>query len=527
MVWTQEPQGTEINTRDVAQVKSVLRGCVIGWLDKNNGECSCVCPSLYERTLSKLFDETASSYTRVWPLKDTAYKRKKHGTSRLLANMVTADRASVRANQLSVEREQDKHLVTAWRWHYRKRGWHKVTRFNVRGRITQPYALYKAKNVTDPETRATKVHKARPITPYSKHPMAKLLSLVGRAWSFALRHLKGEHFIVHDCQSVPALLHEISEQLRPKGRLTYSVSDLEGCYTSMPKAAMNVALRDVLNQVKAALPPGAGADPAIFVPKRGKKKCQWAQHARDELYGAARIPFSLMMEVVEFDLENCFVLTTDGRLLKQTGGVPMGSALSPALAVGTLAWMEQEWMASLEPDAKTRFRMGRYMDDVLTVVAHSDEWRADELVRDFESSTCYMPPLKLDRADSTYFLETRIELTSDGHFRHRLKNVNEGKETRPAVWRYHRWDSASQESMKEGVLIGCLQKVMTMASDTTSFQISLQAKMREFNALGYPYETLRRAIERMYARGYDSRWLHARAMLRREFGDDELLVGTY
>ena len=47
----------------------------------------------------------------------------------------------------------------------------------------------------------------------------------------------------------------------------------------------------------------------------------------------------------------------------------MGSALSPPLAIGTLAWMEHEWMQTLEDDAKARFRMKRYMDDVITVTA--------------------------------------------------------------------------------------------------------------------------------------------------------------
>ena len=66
------------------------------------------------------------------------------------------------------------------------------------------------------------------------------------------------------------------------------------------------------------------------------------------------------------------VITYDGRLLKQARGIPMGSALSPPLAIGTLAWMEHEWMQTLEDDAKARFRMKRYMDDVITVTAKDD-----------------------------------------------------------------------------------------------------------------------------------------------------------
>ena len=45
---------------------------------------------------------------------------------------------------------------------------------------------------------------------------------------------------------------------------------------------------------------------------------------------------------------------------------------------GTLAWMEHEWMQTLEDDAKARFRMKRYMDDVITVTAKDDSaWDVD------------------------------------------------------------------------------------------------------------------------------------------------------
>ena len=70
----------------------MTRGCVIGWLDKNVGECSIACPVLYERTLNKLFDTSgaAANYTRVWPLKDTAYKRKRHGPEGVLEHLTAA-----------------------------------------------------------------------------------------------------------------------------------------------------------------------------------------------------------------------------------------------------------------------------------------------------------------------------------------------------------------------------------------------------------------------------------------------------
>ena len=42
-----------ITSNQVAQVRSVLRGSVIGWLDKNVGECFVTCPVTYEKTLDR------------------------------------------------------------------------------------------------------------------------------------------------------------------------------------------------------------------------------------------------------------------------------------------------------------------------------------------------------------------------------------------------------------------------------------------------------------------------------------------
>jgi len=58
------------------------------------------------------------------------------------------------------------------------------------------------------------LHKARPIAPGCKHPMARLLSWVGRAWSFLLRNLKGEHCIVHKTGDVPKILDEMATRMR-------------------------------------------------------------------------------------------------------------------------------------------------------------------------------------------------------------------------------------------------------------------------------------------------------------------------
>ena len=301
----------------------------------------------------------------------------------------------------------------------------------------------------------------------------------------------------------------IHDYLILEGADKQEINDVDSCYPSMPKEAMQVAMRDILRNVRQNLPPGAGEDPKILVPKRGKKKCSWAQEG--EVWGHASINFSTMLEVIDFDLDNCYVITYDGRLLKQARGIPMGSALSPPLAIGTLAWMEHEWMQTLEDDAKARFRMKRYMDDVITVTAKDDSaWDVDRFRDDFRRSECYWAPLKLEAAESTHFLETTLELDPSGSFRTRLKNVNEGCETAPRVWRYHRWDSFTCAKMKAGIVVGCLLKVVAMASDDEGFALSVMSKLREFTALGYPSHVLNGAIGRTFARTKDERLLRAR-----------------
>ena len=47
-------------------------------------------------------------------------------------------------------------------------------------------------------------------------------------------------------------------------------------------------------------------------------------------------------------------------------------------------------MQTLEDDAKARFRMKRYMDDVITVTAKDDgAWDVDRFREDFRRSECY------------------------------------------------------------------------------------------------------------------------------------------
>ena len=75
--------------------------------------------------------------------------------------------------------------------------------------------------------------------------------------------------------------------------------------------------------------------------------------------------------------------------------------------------------------------------------------------------------------------------------------------------------------MKEGIVVGCLLKVVAMASDDEGFTLSVTSKLREFTALGYPSHVLNGAIGRAFARTRDERLLRARLCSQRRERDLE------
>lgn len=55
---------------------------------------------------------------------------------------------------------------------------------------------------------------------------------------------------------------------------------------------------------------------------------------------------------MEFALDNAIIEMPNGTLLtvlRQVHGIPMGEPISPGMTIGTLTWMEKEWMEQLHP----------------------------------------------------------------------------------------------------------------------------------------------------------------------------------
>ena len=187
-----------------------------------------------------------------------------------------------------------------------------------------------------------------------------------------------------------------------------------------------------------------------------------------------------MLKVMEF--ENTLI-ELNGNILKQVKGVPMGGPISPGMTIGACAWMEMEWLNSVGEEDKKYFKAARYMDDVLCVYANTAKWDSVNFL-EYQKTECYMPPLVLQDAGDSCFLETEFEIRTDS-IHHRLKNVNEEGEA-PRVWRYQHYDSYGSYVQKKGNLLGCLRKVNSMASDAEQLLLSGRKKLAEFKLIGFP-----------------------------------------
>lgn len=222
------------------------------------------------------------------------------------------------------------------------------------------------------------------------------------------------------------------------------------------------------------------------------------------------LPFDVLNDIAEFSLHNAIVRLGD-RLLHQAKGIPMGDPTSPAMTIGTCAWMEKKWMHGLQPHVKQRFCAARFMDDILLLFRKAVAWDHARFTADFARSDCYHPPLTLEDAKDDTFLETTFAI-DHGRIRHWLKNENPVGGP-PRVWRYQHWASYCSFEQKRATLSACLKKVHSMASDADAVYVSALQKLDEFRRLAYPKSVLRGACTYMAACTSCYAWIRVRRVV--------------
>ena len=485
-------------TKQVYELRKRLKGMIIGPLDKNKGELSVVCPVLYHKALKKAYS-VETGYRRVFPATLSQHRKKRYSAEELPAQIMR--RLPLKDKR---QRGTEKDLMGLYERIYKKRGWDAYAKFNRKGGLNQPYVLFKAKNVIDPDTRRLKWTKVRPIAPGTKHPMQKLMHYVGRAWSFVTTQVPGDHFVINKTSEVPKFLREAEKEVGQHGEIQMKVFDIESCYPRMPRETIRFALRDILKKIAEE-----NGYKGVYVPRfSDKQPCAWRDKKR---CNAQMIPFQTMLDVMEFSLDFAMVKMPNKHILRQIEGIPMGDPLSPGMTIGTCAWMEREWLETIDQRDRKYFKAKRFMDDILMVYAETNSWDAQKFMADFTASQCYQKPLKLEAGKEGIFLET-CYWAEGRNINYKLKNDNANGESK--VWRYQHWYSASPFLQKRATLTACLRKVQQMASSPEQIRQGGLEKIAEFRRLRYPLSVLQKACNVLGASTAERTWITVRDALR-------------
>ena len=479
------------STKDAYIIRKLMNGLVIGPVDKNTNELSFCCPCLYEQAWDKAYNADAG-YTSIYPI---PFKKKTDNSQ--FCGYETEETCDT---QYSWGSSGD--LIKHWHRIYKTKHWNEYAAYNTKGNFNLPYILFKAKNITNHKDRMLKWDKARPIAPQTKHPMKKLFHLTGKAWSFITMNLPGEHFVLNHGGKLTQFVRETNIALNQHGRMRTVIRDIEGCFPNMPKEIIAQAAIKFTHDITSQ----QGYD-SIYVPNRGNKPCQWKTKAK----GYKKIPFHVLIDVLQFALHNTIIKDNDGNLHKQVKGIPMGDPHSPGMTICACAWMEQEWMATLDQHTKTYFRAKRYMDDIFMIYVENNKFDHNRFLQDF-AKECYLPPLKLEEANPNTFLEMTFEI-HDNSVRHWLKNDNIPLQP-PKIWRYAHFESHMSFQMKKSTLSAVMKKIHKMASDDRALYHSAIQKIHEFLHLEYPKKMLWTTCTTMGVLTRNTTWFDIRDELR-------------
>ena len=291
-----------------------------------------------------------------------------------------------------------------------------------------------------------------------------------------------------------------------KGDLKAVVLDIEGCFPNMPKETIRFALRDIINEIQKTT-----AYKGVLVPARAdSRRCHWAKAVDSTKHSYVNLPFQIMLDIIDFSLDFAFVRMPSGQLLQQMQGVPMGDPTSPGMTVGTCAWMEKEWIKSIDPTDRKRFAARRFMDDIMIIYREDPDWDHHRFISDFRRSECYQQPLTLTDGREGVFLENKFWVKKN-KIDFTIKNDNEEKNT---IWRYHHFYDNTTYEQKRATLVACLRKVQHLSSDPVLMGDAALAKIAEFRRLRYPVSVLCKICSFLGASSGEATWIAVRNALR-------------
>lgn len=433
-----------VSLEDVRWVKKKMRKWVITWLDKNAGGLFVCCPVWYWGKVKGIFD---------WKEKEANYEK--------------------------VE-IQEGEIIKKWR---KEMGW--WGKEEKEGEVPKGYAVPKEKDT----------EKMRPIVSYAKHPWRVALNTTARIIAFLLKKVGVDETVVWKTMDVKGIVRELGEWVGEKEETSMMVGDIKNMYTELPQNEIVKAVEWLIEIVKKKV----RSSEWVRVKKKGRGGGSFGRG--EEKKGFVELRLRDVIRVVEFDLNNCYIRI--GKvMLKQKWGVPMGSPLSPVLAVLICTKYERVFIESLRCDRNLKVK--RYIDDVWCVgkyLSESATERQDTLSAMVDlKSFCYHPRMVLETEgvkEWADFLEARIERRGkEWRCEYRVKNVEREEGGLKKIKKFADYESYGERE-KIGIVMGAMARVEQNCMDNLGRVKGCLGVVRDLHAAGYPNREIKRGLERM------------------------------
>ena len=303
--------------RTVRSAVEPIRNLVMGPLDHNTGSASIACPVFVHDLMGSTFVGDEEHFEPV--------------------------------------EESCREVLQRWKRTYEDARLKAYGRWNgADAQLARPYLLLKDK---DPS-------RARPIVPYSAHPLKSLLNMASRALAFMSSNADVKTFSLDQCDSFLKLVKRVNDTLhrRPDLLVHPRSGDVKNMFSELPHDAIKEALEWVFRKYKEA----TGSDCVTLGP--GPKGTVFPGNRKRRHYTV--LTTDTIRFILHFDLDNCYYRVGE-KLVRQIFGVPMGSPPSPPCADLMCSYYEdpfcrgplRELLDDTDPESEAF--LCRWADDVL------------------------------------------------------------------------------------------------------------------------------------------------------------------
>jgi len=245
----------------------------------------------------------------------------------------------------------------------------------------------------------------------------------------------------------------------------------------------------------------------VTVRRRGREGARFGRSYNKNTF--TEIKMTEILEVVKFDTGNCF-FRIDDIILKQVWGVPMGSPMSPIIAILVCARREHYCLQGLQRE-RMMVRAFRYVDDMLIIIKFKKGKRYRTEQTAVKIMNCYHRSMEMsvEKYDKTVeFLEYTLTVTKNSvEMKHLCKN--EEQFMKDGTLKYMKLPEATSFTpwrQKLGVIIGTFCRIQRHCSNVKTLALAIEQTCTEMKICKYSKRLLYEALERMYHKTGDAIW---------------------